>query len=133
MQVVVPKPPTYQTEVWDGTNTAAFKVWAEPFLPILWGEYVRAWRVIDNNLDPENVIEDGILQAYVPGVGYSSYTTDFILGKTALAGPLFDGQASTMNLTTVVVLSAAEVAELYDLVPPAVQQVDPKAVVAVRK
>ncbi len=100
------KDPTFEGNVWDGDNTEAFKVWAEPLLPSVPDGLTRVWDLIDNANDPDNIITDGILRAQVAGSPMPNRTF-FVKGDVALAGPLFDGQPSTFGVTTMNVLPAA--------------------------
>ncbi len=133
MTTYTQKIPTFETNTWDGTNTTAFKAWVEPFLPDSQG-FDWVWDLIDNVNDPENVIEDGILRGRVLEISYGPWNLLFVKNEVALAGPLYDGASNPYSGTAVSSQPAAFITAMYnEVVPPAVQEVDPKAVVAVRK
>lgn len=114
MATYVMKVGTFESGTWTGDNTEEFKAWVEPFLLPAPDGFSRVWDVIDNDLDPENVIVDGTLRAHVPGQTMSPYRNMFIKHEVALAGPLFDGQPSAFGLTSMNIMSPAVLAEQYE-------------------
>jgi hypothetical protein len=114
MTTYVAKIGTFESDSWTGENTEQFKTWVEQYLPTVPVGFTRAWDVIDNADDPENIVVDGILRVQVPGQTSSIYRTHFVRDEIAMAGPLFNGQPSAYGVTSINLMPPARLAEQYE-------------------